>query len=168
MLTFGLDDLKSLFQPRWFYDSMILGTALHHLHVKGVLLPHSSALWRPHLERSLPSWTFQYRGVWTYWRELSKGPRRCWSVWSMLTMWWGWERWQYLPWRREGSEASYTCVEIPDGGQWGSQSQKRGNRYEVKHRRFCLNAKKHCESDQALNRLPWKQGRQVWIYPWRY
>ena len=50
------------------------GTALHQLQVKSVILPHSSALGRPHLECLLLSWTLQYRGTRAYWSELSKGP----------------------------------------------------------------------------------------------
>lgn len=50
------------------------GTALHHLQVKGVILPLSSALVRSQPECLVPSWTLQYKGTWTYWSELSKGP----------------------------------------------------------------------------------------------
>lgn len=80
------------------------------------ILPLCSGLvrqiWSAGTSASLPS-TIE---TWTYWWESSKGPQRQlrdWSIWHTRR---GWRSWDSSACRRQGSEGSYQCVQIPEGG----------------------------------------------------
>lgn len=79
----------------------------------GQILPLYSQLVRYIQSAVCSSGLLGTKEIWSYWSKSSKQPQRCLRDWSICQVRRGWESWDWLAWRTEGSRGALAlCINI--------------------------------------------------------
>lgn len=145
--------------------------------VKEVILLLYSVLVRPNVGNTVSSSRLHtMRDRWKYWREAKERPLRLWKGWNISHVKKGWESWDSLAWKREGSgciTSMYANISRENIKKMEAcsfqQSLVTDNGYKPKHRRNNLSIRKHFFCSESC----WEQAQvdPGWLWnlpPQRY
>jgi len=122
----------------------------------------SAEHWWRHTSRAVSSsGLLSTRNMWTYWSKSIKGPQICLRDWSIFHVMWGWESWDCLDWKREGSGG---ILSLCTNTWWeGVKEMKpvvpidraRSNGHKLNHMKLYPNTRKtfYWESGQTLEEV---------------